>query len=426
MATKLDDNGNLDDNWNDPFQSQKVQPEGLTDPTADALNGLFGPSGSQGQGITDPPMDAGGAAPTGGAPPADTPAAGTPDTGAAPLSPSDPNFDPNVNNPTTTWSAGPDSHPTSQYAGWKWDPNMFRYVKDAAGVGAGPGAGGSGSPVDFLQSLLAGGTSYQDAIKQYNAKYNPGADRQAAYYNTGGHNVIGLPDGIGGPFGGYFTDEGGWHFVPRTQREGGGGGAGGGNGNSGGIRDVLASYLQKLFGDLQSKTDANAPLRSKVMDQFSSLLDKYSKPVDENDPIIRANADAYHGIQARKLSDYGEMAANRAHSEGVGTGAFDSALGNATSSAGRDEAAYTGGLMSHELDNRRGALSNVINQGKDYLTTEDQQALADKLGTLTAGLGFNGQDNQDTQFYDQLAAGLGGQQNSLDSLIYSLLHRGGA
>lgn len=59
-----------------------------------------------------------------------------------PLDPSDPNFNPNVNNPTT-WDAGA-NRPKEDYAGWTWDPNMYRYVQGAAPAATPPPATNTG------------------------------------------------------------------------------------------------------------------------------------------------------------------------------------------------------------------------------------------------------------------------------------------
>lgn len=200
----------------------------------------------------------------------------------------------------------------------------------------------------------------------------------------------------------------GWQVVKRGPEGAGSSTPAGGSQ----VNDVLSGLLTKLFG--AGAADPNAALRKQLSDKFGSLMDQYSQPVNPDDPTIRATTDAYHGIEARNLSNYGEMAAERAHAEGVPVGAFDSAIGNATSAAGRDEAANLGTRMTNETNARRAALGGVLGQASNFSNVSDDQKLREELAVLSDATG-----NQ--QFYDSMAAGMGGQNNELDKLILTLL-----
>lgn len=396
----------LDEQWADPYQN--------VDPTANTLTGIFSDPTGSGTNLNSVNN------------PAD-PIAMT-DPGASGRIARGNGSNTNVTNPVNNYTNAPDATGTQTQTT-------------------------PGDPVAWLQNQLTnykGNNLEGDIIPQYNQTFNTGPTTGAAYYNINGHNVIGLPNGVGGQYGGYFTDEGGWHFVPRIAPEGGNSGTPLLNSTSGGgTADILSSYLNSIISGLNNRPDPNAALRSSLTNQFSSLMDRYSAPVSASDPIIQANTDAYHGIQQRQLGSYGETLAERAHAEGVPVGAFDAALGNASNAAGQGEAAYTGGLMTNELQARRSALSNLLGQASGYLSTADQQALQDKIATIDAALGSvtagnnltlgegalanqasalgnqaTSINNQNQQFYDSLTNSMANNQNSLDSLIYSILYGG--
>src|SRR5262252_8758900 len=64
------------------------------------------------------------------------------DASSSPTS-SDGGFDPNVNNPNTTWSPGAD-RPDQNYPGWSWDSNMGRYVQSSSSAPTAPTGSTSG------------------------------------------------------------------------------------------------------------------------------------------------------------------------------------------------------------------------------------------------------------------------------------------
>jgi hypothetical protein len=155
---------------------------------------------------------------------------------------------------------------------------------------------------------------------------NPSVTNDPGYWagriaQTGGINNQSQQDYWTGRF---MTPEGAFN---DTQGGGGAAAPAGQPGVGNNIHDALSSFLMQMFG---GRTDPNAAFRSNLMGQFSNLMGKYSQPVSADDPIIRANADAYHGTRARNLQALQESMAERAHAEGVPTGAFDSAVGNAT------------------------------------------------------------------------------------------------
>lgn len=210
---------------------------------------------------------------------------------------------------------------------------------------------------------------------------------------------------------------------------GGGGAAGGTAGATGG---GLESILMQMLQGSQADKAATAADRKALSTRLNGLLDKYSKPVSASDPEIAANVEAYHGTSARSLADFREMAAERAHAEGVPSGAFDAQLGNATMAAGRAEGTLQANLMSGEYQARRQALSDILNQSGGNLNDADRMSIQSQISSidgLLKGQGLNLEStrigNQDTQFYDKLASDQAENANGLDQILTTLLLGGG-
>lgn len=434
----------LDEQWWDPYQSPEQDPQGTTDPMADQLSGIFDPGRVSAQSYAEDDPQGGDPAPAPAPTPAPTPApapsptpAPAPDTSTG--GGSGYSFNPNTAGIDTRVDAS--GNPSALFRGWRWDPATFRYVQDA----------GQNQTSDWLYdySNLKGDLSSKTLLPlanflAYGSDKNASGFYSDAYSKDPGYwykRALGM-GGSGADAAKYGPWAGG---DPNAERAGAAATAlqgpnvkgttpGGSN-----VHDSLTDLLLRIMGGVANRQDPNSGLRSSMLSKFNSLMDEYGRPVDENDPIIRSNAEAYHGVQARKLNDYRERMAERAHAEGVPTGAFDAALGNAEMSAGRDEAQFTTGLMGNERQSRRSALANILSQSGAYLSDQDRMALQDKISTIDEALRSEGIDNafelgtgslenqktqtsnQNTQFYDELANRISGNANSLDSLLLSLL-----
>lgn len=154
---------------------------------------------------------------------------------------------------------------------------------------------------------------------------------------------------------------------------------------SSGLTDFLMKWL--------TSQSPNSSARSGLISRLLAKADEYGQPVSANDPTIKAQTDAYHGTVARQLDDFRTRAAARARAEGVSTGAFDAQVGNAEMGAGRAEAGYTSTLMGTELQSRRAALSNVLQQAGSQLSAEDAASIQSKIAAID---GMLGQQNADT------------------------------
>lgn len=200
---------------------------------------------------------------------------------------------------------------------------------------------------------------------------------------------------------------------PNREQGGGGGSTSGGGGGSSQLRDLLLQMISQRQGP-----NAN---RDALYSKLNSLMDKYSQPVDENDPDIARSADAYQGDVQRSLSAFREQAAERAHAEGVGTGAFDAQIGNALQAGGRATGKYKTDLIDRERQSRRAALSGALGQTIGLLGESDNNAQSGFASTLSGLLGQEGVDNQDTQFYDNLTTNMSSHANDLDTILQELL-----
>lgn len=184
-------------------------------------------------------------------------------------------------------------------------------------------------------------------------------------------------------------------------------------------------------------TGGEDPLSSfitQLMSRANSLMDLYSKPVSSSDPNIRNVTDAYHGRSARSLSDYREKMAERAHAEGVPTGAFDAQLGNATMKAGQGESELEAQLVNMENENRRQALTSMFggsaslglgSRGLDIQDFLGRGGLSNQLLLGTGSLGNQNLsiNNQNKQFYDQLAWLMSQYGPDMDAVLGQLLLR---
>lgn len=195
-----------------------------------------------------------------------------------------------------------------------------------------------------------------------------------------------------------------------------------GNTNTG--NTALDAYLAQLMKDnADRKSNADAQ-RTELQGRIRGLEDKYSAPVTAQDDTIAPQVDAFRGETDRTLAAYREKMAERAHAEGLGSGAFDSAIGESTLAGGRATGNFQAGLMGQELTARRGALSDVMKQGEGLLGEQDTNDLQQRVATIDAELRNKGLNNQNSQWYDKFAYDQGLDSAGLDAALAQLLLRG--
>jgi hypothetical protein len=194
------------------------------------------------------------------------------------------------------------------------------------------------------------------------------------------------------PWGGYYAGgSNGWQWSPTTPETGGQSGGGLQQSNASAQNNQLMDLLMGLFS------------------RGNALLDKYSQPVTADDPLISNVVNAFHGSSARQEATQREMLAERAHAEGVPTGAFDAAVSNADTQRGLAESSLLANLMNNENVSRRNALNSLFGGETGLLGTG--------LGSTNANRSL---DLSNQQFYDNLAFLMSTYGNNLDSYWASI------
>lgn len=286
--------------------------------------------------------------------------------------------------------------------GATFDPNTGQWSTPA-------GAGGGGGADAALRAQIAQWASM------------PGADPSLAADPDYWVRAINSRGGLNSGNTQYWQDAsvGDKAFFRNPGRESqGGGGVTAGGGASG--PDSGSALRNALIQMISQRSGPNAQ-RDALYGRLNALMDKYSQPVDENDPDIARSSDAYQGDVQRSLAGFREQAAERAHAEGVGTGAFDSQLGNAMQAGGRATGKYKTDLIDRERSARRAALSGALGQTIGLLGETDNNAQSGFASSLSGLLGQQGIDNQDDQFYDDLTSKMSSHANDLDTILQELL-----
>lgn len=260
---------------------------------------------------------------------------------------------------------------------------------------------------------LSGKDAVYAAITAPGAKVDQGLlDSQglpAKYYNDSRGETIGLTNGYwaNGPTGWQWSDRGPeTPGAPAATPTPPGTPAGGSNqGNP---------ALLGLIGQLLSGTsNNNNPLRTSLTSSIQGLLAKYSADPTASDSSIAPQIDAYGSQVDRSMQQYREQAAERAHAEGVPSGAFDSQIGGALTAAGGAKASFAGNAVGTELQNRRQALQGVLNSGQGILGEQDTNDANARIASIDATLKAMGLDVTSTGQANTLALGQGGLANQL-------------
>lgn len=221
-------------------------------------------------------------------------------------------------------------------------------------------------------------------------------------------------------------------FFNNPNREGGAPGgaqapapsAGGSSGGGGGL-DLRALLTQLLMGRPDNGSTA---IRNANQARLSAMMDDYGRPVTADDPLIHNASDAYQGDIQRSIASFREQAAERAHAQGVGTGAFDAQIGNAVQAGGRAAGKFTTDLIGQETNTRRSLLAQALGQSSSLADSADNADLRNRSLDLSSILGQEGVDNQeqsisndDNHFYDNLASTQASHANDLDTILQELL-----
>jgi hypothetical protein len=149
----------------------------------------------------------------------------------------------------------------------------------------------------------------------------------------------------------------------------------------------MNASLTRPFGS-GIDTDKSNQLYEMLMNRAGQGLN-----VNRNDPVIRAQTDAYGATQERSRRSYLQDLA-----ESGGPNANISAERRASAEkVGQNTAGFEGVLMQHELDARRQEIESALSGAYGLLTAEQQMALQEELQQMS--LAQNAYQYDTTQQY---------------------------
>ncbi len=209
---------------------------------------------------------------------------------------------------------------------------------------------------------------------------------------------------------------------PGNKPPAGGGGAGGGGGTGGGgmVGGALGAQAQELYNMLMERA-------------------RRGENVDPNDPIIKAQTDAYRseGTAARRnfLADQAEA--------GGPYGNMRSEERRSAEQLGKSVGGFQAGAMQQELGARRQQIEHALDQAGEFMTNQQRMSLQNELTRLQLAqqesqfgrnlkqqgsqfdrdLGFRyaGLNQADNQFRDRLGFDYGDRSNYWDAINRGLL-----
>jgi hypothetical protein len=166
-----------------------------------------------------------------------------------------------------------------------------------------------------------------------------------------------------------------------------------GGGNNG--TTELLSYLKEKDAATQAQ---QASVRSILMSQLGDA----SKPVDINDPNLKAQLEPQKLALQRSAERKRSQLAARLSSEGLlDSGAFDTGVLGIEDQRGVGEAAVTGDLLGRETGAKRALLQNLLQMAISSGDAESARNISAQLQAL-------GMEQQESQYSRSLAQG--GQQ----------------
>lgn len=154
-------------------------------------------------------------------------------------------------------------------------------------------------------------------------------------------------------------------------------------------------------------------------DLFNLLMGraKQSEVIDPNDPVLKAQTDAFNANNQRSQRSYLSQAAEKG-----GPNANLDAVGRSMAEKGAQAGGdFQATLMGNELKSRRDEIQQSLQEAGSLLTADQQLALQRELGTIDAAL----RQQQITSGNDQFTARLGldtsNQANYWDAIRQGLL-----
>lgn len=166
-------------------------------------------------------------------------------------------------------------------------------------------------------------------------------------------------------------------------------GAPGGGGAAGGA----SSGQSSMTSEMTLKQQQDEALRQKLLDRFTSRADQ-SLTIDRNDPVIRAQADAYSANEQRAqrnyLADIAEKRGPIANIQGEQRMAAER--------VGQRTGGFEAELMGRELTSKRTEIATALESMRGMLTTSQELALREKLAQMDDAISRMKLQQDQTQF----------------------------
>lgn len=223
------------------------------------------------------------------------------------------------------------------------------------------------------------------------------------YPGQGARGVYGLP-------GSYISfDNGQWNVTTRGP-EGASGSSSSSNGQNSG------TDISGLLAQLLAKQSSN-PRDQALYDQIQAMIGSANQPVDPNDPIIKANTDAFRNEATRGARQGQAALAEQNAYRGITTGARDAGTAGLYENAGRSTADYQGQQLTNERTARRNQLQQALSISLGQNNADQTRELQAEIAAIDAQLRQQGVTNQNNQFYDSLGLSAAEQQALLNSQL---------
>lgn len=275
------------------------------------------------------------------------------------------------------------------------DPELAaRITKNNTGVTGGTGVDrmpeilptGSFDRQKFRDAWMSGSGSLDDFVKN-NSSFASGVsvNKDRATLPTG--EVLDLVGDIGGRNSHEWTGTG--YNAQGVADQGGGG--------------TPSSFSGGGGGGVPQGSEFQQQVRAQLMAQLGQL----SQPVTGQDPAISGVNQAYRVARERSAQQERGAAAERAafsglNSGGQGSGSYDSAAQGIQEQAGQDIAGHDAGVVMQEVQQRRGALQNLLQMALQTGDAESARALQLQIAQMDNQLRQSQLAQQGSQFNAQL------------------------
>ena len=269
-------------------------------------------------------------------------------------------------------------------------------------TGAAPAKPAAAPTSQYLQSLISGGLSPQDAVAQFNSQTGRTTGNEAVYYNDSRGQTIGLPEG-------YLTAADNWgSLTPHS--EGGGGAAT----PDAGMSQLLA-YLQQQQASTATQKAADQAKADALYGQLQTRASQ-AATVDPNNPAIAAQTAAFNAQTDRASRNYLADLAER-------SGPLANLQGQqriTAEHAGQAGAAFQANLLGQDLSQQRADIADALHSMGGMLSAAQQNDLQAQLGNIDALIKQQGLVQNQNQFGQTLGFQQAGQAQQLEEYLRQL------